>query len=150
MSTKRYTFKEGLQALVKEDGLQCLYRQGSEKDSYAVKYTFNYEEGLFMESKCARLPNGSVICTPQVPAKFDSQIKEDGFVLNINIPLAKALAFDETVEKLREETKLTVYSNVTREISFTRVLKEFVVETDLYDLTITRNNFNGYRFYDFS
>lgn len=150
MSTKRYTFKEGLQALVKEDGLQFLYRPRSEKDSYALKYTFNYEEGLFMESKCARLPNGSVICTPRVPAKFDSQIKEDGFVLNINIPLAKVLTFDETVEKLREGTKLTVYSNVTREISFTRVLKEVVVETDLYDLTITRNNFNGYRFYDFS
>lgn len=49
MDTKHYTFKEGLCALVKPDGVHCLYRQGSEKDSYVVRYTFDYNEGAFME-----------------------------------------------------------------------------------------------------
>lgn len=103
-----------------------------------------------MERKCARLPNGSVIYAPQVPAKFDPKIKEDGFVLDTDIPLAKALTFDETVEKLKEGMNLIIYPKVTRAISFTHVLKGFIVETDLCDLTVTRDKFNSYGFYEFS
>lgn len=149
MDTKHYTFKEGLCALVKPDGVHCLYRQGSEKDSYVVRYTFDYNEGAFKERKCARLPNGSVLYSREVPAKFDPQLKEEGFVLDTVLPLAKALTFDEAVEKVGTGKRLAIYSHMTRDIRIGDSLKGFFVETQLYDMTITRETFNNYNFYEF-
>lgn len=149
MDTKHYTFKEGLCALVKPDGVHCLYRQGSEKDSYVVRYTFDYNEGAFMEKKCARLPNGSVLYSREVPAKFDPQLKKEGFVLDTVLPLAKALTFDEAVEKLRTGKRLAIYSHMFKNIRIGDSLKGFIVETQLYDMTVTRETFNNYNFYEF-
>lgn len=149
MNAKHYTFKEGLIALVKEDDLNYLYRQCSEKDSYAVRYTFDYNEGAFMERKSARLPNGSILYSRETPAKFDPQLKEEGFVLNTVLPLAEALTFDKAVEKLGAGKSLAIYSKGTREASLSSALKGFIVETNLFDLTVTRGKFNNYNFYEF-
>lgn len=150
MNPKRYSFKEGLQALVKDEGLHFLYRQTTKEDSYAVCYSFDYEEGSFMERKCVRLPSGELGYSPKVPAKFDPQVKEEGFVLDTVIPLANPLAFDQVIEKLMGGVELTVFSNVSRAPKSTHSLKGFIAETNYCDLTITRDTFNNYKFYGFS
>lgn len=149
MDTKHYTFKEGLCALVKSDGVHCLYRQGSEKDSYVVRYTFDYNEEAFMERKCARLPNGSVLYSREIPAKFDPQLKEEGFVLDTVLPIAETLTFDEAVEKLGAGKKLAIYSKLFKDIRIGDSLKGFIIETELHDITVTREKFNNYNFYEF-
>ena len=150
MDTKHYTFKEGLCALVNPNGVHCLYRHVAEKDSYAVRYIFDYDEGAFMERKCARLPNGSVLYSQVAPAKFDPQLKEEGFVLDTVLPLAKALAFDAAVEKLVTGKRLAIYSHRFKDIRICDALKGLIIETDSYDIMATREKFNNYNFYEFS
>lgn len=65
------------------------------------------------------------------------------------LPLAKALTFDEAVEKVGTGKRLAIYSHMTRDIRIGDSLKGFIVETQLYDMTITRETFNNYNFYEF-